>query len=254
MKNNTENPWVSQLWQKINSNALTFEGQSFSFEIEIVTKSILYDYNANSLFPRWKKGPQTSYKERFIQFDQAVNQMPNGFTFTKQYLVLKDGRDRLLSFGRVEEGYKITCNVDSMLSYKIYDSYAKIAIPFKEKLLRNHYELLQKLHYSDFLNKIDPPEVCSPSSGRIITRGFQVLPNGISGMGESIRHFSDFGMANLKNTGECYGMALALIEAKRSTWEKQGELRLSFGAFSDSISASYWLDATNHTRPKLTEW
>lgn len=205
---------IEMLWKEIYNGVLKSEGHEFTFDYPCVTERGHYEYDDGDLFPRWKK--KVDYKGSLSSFKKDFATLPSGISFTtretcfldernKEHVKIKDRRN--IIWAKFETGYQIVITVSEERSSQIYtDRYAKIGIPFRDKLLRDHRALMEK-HFK------------WPKSFEVATFGVGDFLYEDDFL-RSVTKFQDIGMVCLSGIAECYGFALAIVEQVKDKMKK----------------------------------
>ena len=204
-----------------------FNGKGSGFKVElspILTKYEVYEWqrissavNSNELI--WTLSEQSPSRQIYskmvwyqFHYDQIdTGNLPRGIILEKTSLgVVYDGRIRLPLKKRVEymEGPQVFLTVSDDFASQIYqERYIDVGIPFRDRILSKHQEILKEL------TKHIVPSYCSEAMYNDYIDFFVVYKDSVYGsFGEKSFHFRTVGMRSLDSIGQMYGMALALID------------------------------------------
>ena len=254
----TKEDYEKELRQRIQNGLLTYGGKPFAFTIEVVTEVIGYERHSYDLLPKmWKRkgGSRNSNKENF---QKAIRMLPSSITAEYQYKCFCDKRQTETGSSTVvQNGYIITVRVSEVYSSEHYKKYATKGLPFRDKLLSNHKELIRKISgFDGSYHFIDKELVFGSEAFKSSAARFYVTPTGVgtSSVLDVDAHgnlFADYGMCNLNDISECYGFALAIIEIYRPVWEQYGVLDTQIEVIGNSIFVQA---KAIRSKPILNSW
>lgn len=256
----------------IHSGALTALGKEFSFEVNISihhanrsNKTKLFETTRQRIkrFESNENGEDNKVLQVFrhsLEINSSLITHTISLNGIKEHTLV---RDLITHF---ESQYTAVVTVPESCSRKIYQEYMAIAIPFKEKLLCEHIELLKKIYPTiPSINAISDINVITPN----IKKAFKVDKKEVTDycqyLGEGVCNgnaFTSIGMRPLNNIYECYGFALALLEVYRPFWQKynkkdENHLNQTIPIFSVmpcSIEVSIVTNFKKDDLPKYKDW
>ena len=233
----TKEHYANELCTRIENGILTNGGRCFSFTLEITTYVRSFERHETVFFPKMWKQKSVDHTGNLSAFKKALRMLPSSITAEYQYKDFGDSRPTSkTSWASIAEGYIVTVNVSEAYASEWYKKHVAAGLPFRDKLLSEHKELVKKIAgYNDSCQYVKKELKYEGSIAR-----FYVTPTGV---GESYsldveshgNYFAHYGMRNLNDMSECYGFALAIIEIYRPVWEQYGALDIKMKHGGESI-------------------
>ena len=185
--------------------ALEHAGNAFTYECIFEYRITYYPIP----FGGWRRELTTSMDEHQTQRAKKmyIAALPKSVSVSSQRTTIGDGRtkyQRQQGWATVTEREILTVSVPKQVSWDLYfEHYAKLGHPFRDYLLSNRYEKLSQIKEQ------------LPSA---VQKHFYIFVTGIANDNtwecrSFDLSFSAMGMKPLTDISQCYGLALALIEA-----------------------------------------
>ena len=229
IRQNDNNSYRCFIWDEIQKGALSNFGKAFSFELRLVTQECSFKSEPRVFGKgnKWVRIGTDSYNN-LVQFQKAFQQYKKHLSLSLEYGCLVDERTSSGPIAKSQHGYVAVINVPEEYSQEIYKTYAQAAMPFRDRLLAQHKQLLIQM-----TNSLIDAEPGTPNGEWILGCVF-VSPDSIYNQHHDrddvfrrhIKTFADFGMSPLVSVQQCYGVALALMEIYQTGWAQFGVPKL----------------------------
>lgn len=238
---------LENIQKEIQTGILTNQGKSFTFTYNVTT--VVRYYQRSKLFPKLYRQKDTIRYRNIFTLKLVLGKLPSSITTEyKKCLFNELGEGPWINgYTSVSKGYRVTFHVPEEYASEQYKKYAKTALPFRDKLLSTHKDLLNTILFSKFHDEL---------YHSFLNRCFYVTPTGVGdysklGVDTISIYFSGYGMRNLKDISECYGFALAAIEILRSKWEQHGTYKTEISIEGQSIRVE---NSFVEKEPTLHSW
>ena len=214
---------LANIWREIQSGVLSGKGSAFSFEYKLHTEMQVYTRNLNTKNQKWKLFNKEKLNNR-IQFELMLMKFGSGISFSRCATCYSDERNGSNPYALnayVRNGFTYTINVsDAYARYIFQENYAG-GLAFCDHLLIKRQDLLVKIVEENKLANVgavgnhDINYAAPRKYDTFTVKCGEIVEYYTSNDGDRFsisRSFSEYGMGNLQNIQECYGMALALAK------------------------------------------
>ena len=189
--------------QQIIFLALQYRGAAFTFEHYFYYTSRFYV----NFLGLWVKESDFGKNTRKTNQEKKVylSRLPIGVVVSSQRKITSDSRtdsQKKFKYAMVQQTETLTISVPKELSQKLYfDHFSKIAYPFRDHLLTNQRDILNKINEWRIRESVYPLIVSQHDVANDVTNIY----------GKKLS-FLALGMNELPGIAHCYGLALALTE------------------------------------------
>lgn len=249
----------NELFWGIKERIPAAAGKAFTFTLDVTTKWITFWWSDRDFFPRWKVNNRRTENPSL-----KTHKLKPYVTYERQDVCFKDERTKRPTGSFIsadyKSGYRLTVHVSEYFSRSIYTALYSNAFAFRDKLLNSHRELLYEIGKYGSFSLIETYRLTSTKLSFFVdfTGVWKSEPcsYGKDQYEDNIgNRFFTYDMANLSSIGECYGMALALVEVYMPEWIKHGyKLNVEFyeaRKAKNCIGVSYWVTPEE---PVLKAW
>lgn len=240
-------PHVKEMLLEIYRGAASTRGEAFSFRIRMYEFTTHYRY-ASGFFssPEWKMTTLCYDRNAEAEFKQAADCLREYMTYTTTAEQKYDTRSVQAKVGDTASECHVWYAVGSVskaVSTQIYQAYEAEGGKFREKLLREHFTILDR-----FTGRMHWSIAEHQRNGNKLPLSFYIFVSADKARFDNIEHrFSDMGMQPLSTAVMRYGFVTALIEHAMSQLTPHGTVTVQIRPGPDFVSGGMALTLTADT-------